>query len=155
MRIMGLDVGDKSIGVSISDALLITAQGKKTIFRESLKQDIDALIDFINEYEVDTIVAGLPVNMNGTMGPQSEKTKQFMEKLEKKIKHSTRVTREIKIEFWDERMTTLGANRMLIEADMSRKKRKEVVDTVAASLILQGYLDHLKNAKAKEEKDHE
>lgn len=145
MRIMGLDVGDRTIGVAISDALLITAQGKKTIFRESLKQDIDQLIEWINEFEVDKIVVGLPVNMNGSMGPQSEKTKQFVSKLEKKITHSTRIDHAIEIVFWDERMTTLGANRMLIEADVSRKKRKDVVDTVAAVLILQGYLDHLKN----------
>ncbi len=146
MRIMGLDVGDRTIGVSISDALLITAQGKETIFRESLKQDVDKIVTFICDYDVDKIVVGLPLNMNGTLGPQGEKTKQFTEKLDKKLKHSTRIEKAIEIIFWDERMTTLGANRFLIEADMSRKKRKNVVDTVAATLILQGYLDNLKNA---------
>lgn len=141
---MGLDVGDRTIGIAISDALLITAQGKETLFRESIKQDIDRLIDWINEYDVTKIVVGLPVNMNGSMGPQSEKTKQFVSKIEKKLAHSTRITKKVEIVFWDERMTTMGANRMLIETDMSRKKRKNVVDTVAATLILQGYLDHEK-----------
>lgn len=141
MRIMGLDVGDKKIGVAISDSLLITAQGKETLFRESLKVDLDKLIEYINEYDVHKIVVGMPLNMNGTLGPQGEKTKQFVAKLEKKLIHSTRVDREIEIVYWDERMTTMGATRSLIETDMSRKKRKGVVDTVAAVLILQGYLD--------------
>lgn len=141
MRIMGLDVGDKTIGVAISDSLLITAQGKETIFRQSLKQDIDRLVELINEYEVTKIVAGMPYNMNGSIGPQGEKTKQFMDKLEKKLIYSDRIKGKIEIEFWDERMTTLSATRMLIEADMRRDKRKEVVDKLAATLILQGYLD--------------
>lgn len=141
MRVMGLDVGDRTIGVAISDALLITAQGKETIFRQSLKQDIDRLIELINEYEVTKIVSGMPYNMNGTIGPQGEKTKQFIDKLEKKLIYSDRISGKIEIEYWDERMTTLSATRMLIEADMRREKRKEVVDKLAATLILQGYLD--------------
>lgn len=149
MRIMGLDVGDRTIGVAISDALLITAQGKETIFRQSLKQDIDRLIELINEYEVTKIVSGLPYNMNGTLGPQGEKTKSFMEKLEKKLIYSDRITHKIEIEYWDERMTTLSATRMLIDADMRREKRKEVVDKLAATLILQGYLDRLKSDQEK------
>lgn len=144
MRVMGLDVGDRTIGVAISDALLITAQGKETIFRQSLKQDIDRLIELINAYEVTKIVAGMPYNMNGTLGPQGEKTKHFMDKLEKKLIYSDRIKGPIDIEFWDERMTTLSATRMLIEADMRREKRKEVVDKLAATLILQGYLDRNK-----------
>ncbi len=138
---MGLDVGDRTIGVAISDALLITAQGKETIFRQSLKQDIDRLIELINEYEVTKIVSGMPYNMNGTIGPQGEKTKQFIDKLEKKLIYSDRISGKIEIEYWDERMTTLSATRMLIDADMRREKRKEVVDKLAATLILQGYLD--------------
>jgi len=141
MRIMGLDVGDRTIGVAISDSLLITAQGKETIFRQSLKQDIDRLIELINEYEVKTIVAGMPFNMNGTLGPQGEKTKQFMDKLEKKLTYSDRIKEKVAIEYWDERLTTLSATRLLIDADMRREKRKEVVDKLAATLILQGYLD--------------
>lgn len=149
MRIMGLDVGDRTIGVAISDALLITAQGKETVFRQSLKQDIDRLIELINEYEVTKIVSGLPYNMNGTLGPQGEKTKSFMEKLEKKLTYSDRIKHKIDIEYWDERMTTLSATRMLIDADMRREKRKEVVDKLAATLILQGYLDRLKSDQEK------
>ena len=141
MRVMGLDGGDRTIGVAISDALLITAQGKETIFRQSLKQDIDRLIELINEYQVTKIVSGMPYNMNGSIGPQGEKTKQFIDKLEKKLIYSDRISGKIEIEYWDERMTTLSATRMLIEADMRREKRKEVVDKLAATLILQGYLD--------------
>lgn len=141
MRIMGLDVGDRTIGVAISDSMLITAQGKETIFRQSLKQDIDRLVDLINEYEVTKIVAGMPYNMNGSIGPQGEKTKQFMEKLEKKLTYSDRIKGKIEVFFWDERMTTLSATRLLIDADMRRDKRKEVVDKLAATMILQGFLD--------------
>lgn len=143
MRIMGLDVGDRTIGIAISDALLITAQGKETLFRESIKVDIDKLVEWIVEYEVHKIVVGLPYNMNGTLGPQAEKTQQFVDKLAKKLKHSTRITHEVEIVYLDERLTTASATRMLIEADMSRKKRKDVVDTVAAAIILQNYLDSL------------
>ncbi len=138
---MGLDVGDRTIGVAISDSMLITAQGKETIFRQSLKQDIDRLVDLINEYEVTKIVAGMPYNMNGSIGPQGEKTKQFMDKLEKKLMYSDRIKGKIELFFWDERMTTLSATRLLIEADMRRDKRKEVVDKLAATMILQGFLD--------------
>lgn len=138
---MGLDVGDRTIGVAISDSMLITAQGKETIFRQSLKQDIDRLVDLINEYEVTKIVAGMPYNMNGSIGPQGEKTKQFMDKLEKKLTYSDRIKGKIELFFWDERMTTLSATRLLIEADMRRDKRKEVVDKLAATMILQGFLD--------------
>ncbi len=143
MRYMGLDVGDRTIGVAISDALKITAQGKETIFRQSIKQDIDRLVDLIVEYEVTRVVSGLPMNMNGTLGPQGEKTQDFMKKLEKKIKYSDRIDRDIEIIFWDERLTTIGAQKMLIQADVSRQKRKTVIDKIAAQLILQGYLDSL------------
>lgn len=150
MRIMGLDVGDKTIGIAVSDALLLTAQGKQTLFRKSMKEDISSLIDWINNEEVTKIVIGLPLNMNGTLGPQGEKTKQFAKNLEKKIKHSTRLNHTVEIEFWDERLTSVSAERMLIEADVSRAKRKNVIDTVAATLILQGYLDHLKKGSPNE-----
>ena len=143
MRYMGLDVGDRTIGVAISDALKITAQGKETIFRESIKQDIDRLVDLIVEYEVTRVISGLPKNMNGTLGPQGEKTQDFVKKLEKKIKYSDRVKQDIEIIFWDERLTTIGAQKMLIQADVSRQKRKTVIDKIAAQLILQGYLDSL------------
>jgi len=147
LRIMGLDVGDRTIGVAISDSLLLTAQGKETIFRESIKKDIDRIVTLIVEYDVTTVVSGLPMNMNGTLGPQGEKTKAFVQKLEKKLQYSDRLTSPITLEFWDERLTSIGAERMLIAADMRRDKRKLVIDKVAATLILQGYLDNLQKKK--------
>lgn len=144
MRYMGLDVGDATIGVALSDLLHITAQGRETLRRISIKEDIDRLVDIIVEQDVDKIVVGLPKNMNGTVGPQGEKTLAFSQKLEKKLRYSDRIkNREIEIIMWDERLTTVAAERMLIEADVSRRKRKSVIDTVAAGYILQGYLDSI------------
>lgn len=146
MKVLGLDVGDASIGIAVSDGLLLTAQGRDTIFRKSIKQDIDILIDIIVNDEIGTIVVGLPKNMNGSLGPQSEKTIDFAKKLEKKIKYSDRIeNREIEFVFWDERLTTKAATRTLLEGDVSRKKRKKVVDKLAAVFILQGYLDRIRN----------
>ena len=147
MRYLGLDVGDATIGVALSDQLHLIASGKGTIRRTSLKEDIDKLVDIIAKDDVGYIVIGMPKNMNGTIGPQGEKTLAFSQKLEKKLRYSDRIkNRDIEIIFWDERLTTVAAERMLIEADVSRAKRKDVVDTVAASLILQGYLDSLKQS---------
>lgn len=137
-RIMGLDVGDRTIGIAFSDLMKITAQGYKTLIRESNKKDIEELKKLVEEKDVDTIVFGLPKNMNGTIGPQGEKVIAFSKKVSNKIDG-------VKIEFWDERLTTVAATKSLIEGDVSRKKRKKVVDMLAASLILQGYLDRLKN----------
>lgn len=133
MRVMGLDIGDKTVGVAISDPLGWTAQGIKTIRRTSIKTDINEIINIIKEYSVEKIVAGLPKNMNGTIGPQSEKVMEFCEKLKNKT--------QMEIIFQDERLTTVAAEKMLIGADVSRKKRREVIDTVAATYILQSYLD--------------
>lgn len=145
MRYMGLDVGDATIGVALSDLLHITAQGRETIRRKSMKEDIDKLVDIIASEDVGKIVVGLPKNMNGTIGPQGEKTLAFAKNLEKKLRYSDRISsRDIEIINWDERLTTVAAERMLIDADVSRRKRKEVIDTVAAGYILQGYLDSLK-----------
>lgn len=130
---MGLDIGDKTIGVAISDPLLITAQGIKTIRRESLKKDINELRVLVKDYNVNTIVAGLPKNMNNTLGPQGEKVLDFVERIERQI--------GVDIVLQDERLTTVAAERTLIEGDVSRKKRKKLIDTVAASYILQTYLD--------------
>lgn len=132
-RVMGLDIGDKTIGVAISDPLLITAQGIKTIRRESLKKDINELRVLVKDYNVNTIVAGLPKNMNNTLGPQGEKVLDFVERIERQI--------GVDIVLQDERLTTVAAERTLIEGDVSRKKRKKLIDTVAASYILQTYLD--------------
>jgi putative Holliday junction resolvase len=144
-KIMGLDVGDKTIGVAMSDGLLMTAQGRTTIIRESIKKDIDQLIDFIIEDNVDRIVIGLPKNMNNTIGPQAEKTLDFVKKLQKKIKYSDRLeNREIECIMWDERLTSVAAERSMLEADMSRAKRKKIIDKLAAVYILQGYLDSIR-----------
>lgn len=133
MRILGLDLGDKTIGVAISDPLGWTAQGLEVIRRSTEEEDIKKLIDIVNKYQVELIVLGMPKNMNGTIGPQGEKVQQFSQTLENIIK--------LPVEFWDERLTTAAAERMLIGADVSRSKRKKVIDKMAAALILQGYLD--------------
>ncbi|EYE89666.1 Holliday junction resolvase [Fervidicella metallireducens AeB] len=135
MRVLGLDIGEKTIGVAVSDPMGWTAQGIKTIRRTGIKNDIKEIIDIVKEYNVEKIVAGLPKNMNGTLGPMSEKIMNFCEKLKNKS--------GLEIIYQDERLTTVAAERMLIGADVSRKKRKEVIDTVAATYILQGYLDRI------------
>lgn len=135
-RIMGLDVGDKTIGVAISDPLLLTAQGLETIRRENIKSDIDELEKIIEKFNITKIVVGIPKNMNNTIGPQGEKVLSFIDKLKKRI--------SIEIVLQDERLTTVSAERILIEGDLSRKKRKKVIDMVAATYILQSYLDMMR-----------
>ncbi len=132
-RIMGLDVGDRTIGVAISDLLGFTAQGITTIIRKSNREDYGKLKELIDEYEVNKVVVGLPKNMNGSIGPQGEKTIKFAEKLKNKF--------DIDMIYQDERLTTKAAERMLIAGDVRREKRKEVIDKVAATFILQTYLD--------------
>ena len=134
MRIMGLDVGDATIGVAVSDLLGITAQGITTIRRTSIKADMESLKSIIIEKNITKIVVGFPKNMNNTVGPRGEKTLQFCETLKEYIG-------DMEIVLWDERLTTCAAERTLLEADVSRKKRKAVIDKIAAVLILQGYLD--------------
>ena len=136
-RIMGLDVGNKTIGVAVSDLMQLTAQGITTVRRKGIKKDLEELDKIIKEKEVTEIVVGLPKNMNGTLGPQSEKVVKFTEKL--------KTITDLEIKFWDERLTTVAAERSLIEADVSRQKRKKVIDMIAAVLILQGYLDMKRN----------
>ena len=136
-RIMGLDVGDKTIGVAVSDLMGLTAQGVKTIKRVGKKKDIEALKELIKERQVNKIVSGLPKNMNGTLGPQGEKVIKFCELLEEET--------GIKIEYWDERLSTVAAERTLIQGNVRRENRKGVIDMVAAVIILQGYLDRQRN----------
>ncbi len=136
-RIMGLDVGDKTIGVAVSDLMGLTAQGVKTIKRVGKKKDIEALKEIIKERQVNKIVSGLPKNMNGTLGPQGEKVIKFCELLEEET--------GIKIEYWDERLSTVAAERTLIQGNVRRENRKGVIDRVAAVIILQGYLDRQRN----------
>ena len=133
-RIMGLDVGDKRIGISLSDPLRITAQGLETFNRlDTEEKDVAHIVDLLKKNDVEFIVCGLPKNMNGTIGPQAEKVMAFADK----IKEAS----GIRIEYSDERLTTVLVERTLIEADMSRSKRRKVVDKLAAVTILQGYLD--------------
>lgn len=143
MKIIALDVGDKTIGVALSDELKITAQGLMTIERVGIRKDTGKIIDLIREHNCDTVVVGLPKNLNGTNSVQTDKVYEFKTMLENKMRSSS--MKDIPLIFQDERFTTLMAERVLIEADVSRKKRKKVIDKQAAILILQGYLDKLRN----------
>lgn len=136
-RIMGLDIGDKTIGVAVSDLMGLTAQGVTTIKRVGKKKDIEEIKKIISEKQVNKIVSGLPKNMNGTVGPQGEKVQKFCEL----IKQET----NLPIEFWDERLSTVAAERSLIEGNVRRENRKKVIDMLAAVIILQGYLDLQRN----------
>ncbi|MGM0501739.1 MAG: Holliday junction resolvase RuvX [Bacillota bacterium] len=133
MRIMGLDVGDKKTGVALSDPLELTAQGKTVIEFEDPAEQLEYLSSLVHKYNVDQIVVGLPKNMNGTLGPRAEKTLTLVEQLEQEV--------DIPVITWDERLSTIAAERTLIEADMSRAKRKDLIDKMAAVVILQNYLD--------------
>ena len=137
MRILGLDVGSKTIGVAISDPLGWTAQGITTIRRTKKEQDIEEIKKIISEKQVNKIVSGLPKNMNGTVGPQGEKVQKFCELLKQET--------NLPIEFWDERLSTVAAERSLIEGNVRRENRKKVIDMLAAVIILQGYLDLQRN----------
>lgn len=133
MRIMGLDYGDKTIGVAVSDEMGWTAQGVEVIRRRSQDYDFARLQELIHQYQITEIVVGLPKNMNGTIGTRGEICIQFAENLKE--------TMNLPTHLWDERLTTVSAQRTLLEADVSRKKRKQVVDKIAAGIILQGYID--------------
>jgi putative Holliday junction resolvase len=136
MRIMGLDIGSRTIGVAISDELEITAQGLKTIRRKSSAEDFKELSGIVREFDIWKVVVGLPRNMDGTIGKQAEMVFRWIKSYQDKL--------DLPIVTWDERLSTVGASRVLIEADVSREKRKGVIDKLAAVLILQGYLDHMR-----------
>ena len=138
-RKLGLDVGDKTIGVAVSDLLDLTAQGVTTIERVGIKKDTGKVMEYIKEYDCDTVVIGLPKKLDGTASPQTEKVYEFRTRLENKLRSSGLAN--VKLEYYDERLTTVMAEKVLIEADVSRRKRKDVIDKQAAVLILQGYLD--------------
>jgi putative Holliday junction resolvase len=140
MRILGLDLGEKTIGLAVSDELGITAQGIKTIRRKGIKADLNALDAVVKEYKVDRMVVGLPKNMNGTLGTSAEKILKFLGNLKQF---------NIPVDTEDERLTTMMAEKMLIQGNVRRAKRKKVIDQVAAVLILQGYLDR----KGREQQD--
>jgi putative Holliday junction resolvase len=139
MRIGGLDVGERRIGVAISDEMGWTAQGLAVVTRTDLAADLEALRASFAPYEPSSIVVGFPRNMNGTVGPQAERVRAFAGALESAL--------GIPTVLWDERLSTVGAERALLEADLSRAKRRRVIDKVAAVLILQGYLDGLRFAR--------
>lgn len=143
-RKLGLDVGDKTIGVAVSDGLNITAQGVSTIKRETVKIDVAAIIDLIVEWDVDTIVVGLPKNMNNTEGPQADKVRVFAKQLMKKVNYSDKTCdKDVELVFWDERLSTKLVERTLIEANVRRQNRKLVIDKLAAVNILQGYMQKI------------
>lgn len=140
MRKMGLDFGSKTVGVAISDPMLITAQGLEIVRRDSekrLRRTLARIEELIVEHEVDEIVLGLPKNMNGTLGERAEKTLEFKDMLERRT--------GLSVQLWDERLTTVAADKAMIDAGIRREERKEHVDKIAAVFILQGYLNCLKN----------
>jgi len=132
---MGLDVGSKTIGVAVSDELGLTAQGLKIIRRKSMEDDFKELCSIISQYMIEKIVVGLPINMDGTLGRQAETVLEWIKRFKDRTSHP--------VETWDERLSTVEASRTLLKADLSRKKRKQVIDKLAAVLILQGYLDQI------------
>lgn len=133
MRIMGLDVGEKTIGVAVSDELGWTAQGIEVIRRQDMKADLTRLKTLAEEYTINEIVIGLPKNMNGTIGEKGKEIQRFAMVLQEET--------SFPVVLWDERLTTVAAERALLEADVSRRKRKKVIDKMAAVFILQNYLD--------------
>lgn len=133
MRTMGLDYGDRNIGVAVSDAFGWTAQGLETVQKRRDGGELTRIAEIVKEHEVTEIVVGLPKNMNNTIGPRGEISMAFAEQLQQKL--------NLPVHLWDERLTTVSAERTLLEADVSRKKRKLVIDKMAATLILQNYLD--------------
>ena len=137
---MGLDYGSKTVGVAVSDALLLTAQNIETICREQenkLRRTLARIQELCLEYEVEEIVLGFPKNMNNTTGDRAEKSLEFAEMLKKRT--------GLPVVMWDERLTTVAAEKVMMESGVRREHRKEYVDQIAASMILQGYLDYRKN----------
>ena len=136
MRLMCLDVGTKRIGIAVSDLLMITAQGVETLYRTSVEKDVKRYKELIEQYGVDKIIIGLPKNMNGTIGPMAQSVMDYAESIREEL--------GLPIEFYDERLSTKLATDTLINGNVSRQKRKNYVDMVAASYILQSYMDSIK-----------
>lgn len=148
MRVMGLDFGSKTVGVAVSDSLLVTAQGVEIIRRKEenkLRQTLARIEELIREYEVEEIVLGLPINMNATEGVRVELTMEFKDKLERRT--------GLPVYTWDERLTTVAADRIMEETGVRKENRKKYVDMIAATLILQGYLDRRSNHTKQEKQD--
>ena len=146
MRLMGLDYGSKTVGVAVSDPLGLTAQGVETVWRKQenkLRQTMARIEELISEYQVERIVLGYPKNMNNTIGERAQKSLEFKEMLERRT--------GLEVIMWDERLTTVEANRTLMEASVRRENRKQYLDQVAAVFILQGYLDAAAHKKEQQE----
>ena len=139
-RYMSLDIGDATIGVAVSDLLGLTAQGVETIRRRDLSDDLNRLGVLIQEYEADALVAGLPKHMNGQEGERCALVRAFMADAAERFPM-------MEIHYWDERLSTVAASRTLHEGDVSRKKRRKVIDKMAAVYILQGFLDRQQHLK--------
>ncbi len=138
MRIMGIDYGDKRIGIAVSDSFGWTAQGVETVVRSyDMTNTMDRIKQLVKEYNVDKIVVGFPINMNGTIGPRGEKTIEFIESLKKQLK-------DIDVVKWDERLSTVAAQRTMHEIGIKTSRKKSIVDQIAASYILQSYLDNIR-----------
>jgi putative Holliday junction resolvase len=138
-RKIGLDVGDKTIGIAVSDPLGITAQGVTTLERIGIRKDAGKVLDLVKKYDCDTIVVGLPLSMNGQDSEQTEKVRAFRTMLENKMRSTG--MKDITVEWQDERLTSVQAERVMIDADLSRGKRKQIIDRQAAVLILQTWMD--------------
>lgn len=132
MRILALDVGEKNIGLAISDKLGWTAQGLPTLRRQTKDKDINFIVDLAKEQGISEVIVGMPINLDGTLGKKAQEVASFMEDLKKDL--------ALPIKAWDERLTSVQAERVMLEANLSRKKRKQNVDRLAAQLILQSYL---------------
>jgi putative Holliday junction resolvase len=145
MRALGLDLGTKTIGLAVSDELGFTAQGLPTLARRGPRKDLEALMERAQEFAVDRFIIGLPLNMDGSEGPRAASTRQFGNGLY--------AASQLQVLYWDERLTTVAAHRALHEGFVSAKKRKEVIDQVAAVLILQGWLDSLRPQSAYADSD--
>ncbi len=145
LRILGLDVGTKNIGVALSDEMGWTAQALTTIERKGIQEDIDAIQRLVHAYEVKEVVVGLPITMEGQVGIQANKVIAFSQKLHEGLR--------IPVFHWDERLSTKAATKTLLEADMSRKKRKKIIDKIAAAFILQGYIDRKARYKTENRED--
>ena len=148
MRIMGLDFGSRTVGVAVSDGLLLTAQGLEIVRRESenkLRKTLARIEQIISEYEVEKIVLGYPKNMNNTEGERCAKTVEFKEMLERRT--------GLTVVLWDERLSTVAADRLMMESGVRRENRKKYVDQIAATFILQGYLDSIAMKKDNEKSE--
>ena len=142
MRILGLDVGSKTVGVAVSDPLGVIATGVTTIERVGIRKDTGRVIDYIKEYDCGTVVVGLPLSLDGSDSVQTQKVREFRTMLENKLKSSGPLSK-VRVEWQDERYSTAEAEEVLIEADMSREDRRKIIDRQAAIVILQRYLDRM------------